>query len=179
MAKNIDQSERELSYEELRASISKTNELTERINARIANDAIKKKCVKCSVELPANADNKRCDDCQIKRNKTIWGWVEAGVYFLGGLFIGYKAGKAIAQAGGSTMTGEAPSDGDWEITICGECEGTGKEECYICEGDGSNPDNDDEECDVCNGDGGVECAVCEGHGKVYHNDDNGEMRPIW
>jgi len=68
-------------------------------------------------------------------------------------------------------------DGDWEIVICGECEGTGKEECYGCDGVGS--DENDDICDVCNGDGGVECAICEGHGKVYHNGDDGEIRPIW
>lgn len=69
------------------------------------------------------------------------------------------------------------SNGDWEIVICGDCSGSGKEDCYECDGGGF--DDNDEVCSVCKGDGGVDCAICEGHGKVYHNGDNGEVRPVW
>jgi hypothetical protein len=51
------------------SSISETNKITNSVNTRTTNDDGKRKCVKCGVELPENVSNKRCDDCNIKRNK--------------------------------------------------------------------------------------------------------------
>ena len=58
-------------------------------------------------------------------------------------------------------------DEDLESVItCPDCEGTGKEECYECEGEGFD-DFEDQTCIVCNGEGAIECAECEGSGSLY------------
>ncbi len=50
---------------------------------------------------------------------------------------------------------------------CGECGGSGMEECPICDGEG---DYNDEVCYYCDGEGYVECPECEGEGEAtYHN----------
>ena len=67
-------------------------------------------------------------------------------------------------------------DGDIEEMIpCPDCEGTGKEECYECEGEGGN---ENENCKVCDGYGDVECSKCEGDCHVYQNMETGEIRRI-
>jgi len=49
---------------------------------------------------------------------------------------------------------------------CPECNGRRKEECYVCEGEGINPDNDNETCSECNGTGELDCALCLDEGRI-------------
>ena len=49
---------------------------------------------------------------------------------------------------------------------CPECNGTRKEECYNCEGDGTNPDDANEVCPECNGTGELDCALCLDEGRI-------------
>lgn len=51
---------------------------------------------------------------------------------------------------------------------CRNCEGTGKIECFRCDGDG--------ECRKCDGQGLVECKRCEGEGKCSRCDGRGYFR---
>lgn len=51
---------------------------------------------------------------------------------------------------------EAP----WTGT-CADCDGSGRVECYLCEGEGSY---NSEICSNCIGDGGMECPDCNGLG---------------
>lgn len=49
---------------------------------------------------------------------------------------------------------------------CADCDGTGRIECNVCEGDGESKS---EVCMPCNGDGGMECPDCHGSGEAtYH-----------
>ena len=60
---------------------------------------------------------------------------------------------------------EEYNDGSWTGIYCEECNGTGKEGCYVCDGDGKNPD-DDEVCPECNGEGEIDCAECLDNGRI-------------
>ena len=57
------------------------------------------------------------------------------------------------------------------IIPCPNCEGTGKEECLICDGD-------DEQCEICDGEGAIDCDMCGGDGQFYQNTETGETRRI-
>ena len=62
---------------------------------------------------------------------------------------------------------------------CPECEGTGKEECFVCEGEGSDPDDDERNCPECNGEGTIECAECEDDTIIFYlNNETGEIRKV-
>jgi len=89
MAKNTEKSERDLSNEAIIAVLSR-----------------KKKCAKCGLELPSDGDSKHCDECQEKRNSTAMRWIEAGISFIGGFFLGYNTAKAISELGSSTSLEE-------------------------------------------------------------------------
>jgi len=49
---------------------------------------------------------------------------------------------------------------------CEACSDTGKEECYVCDGDGLNPDDTDEVCPECKGEGEIDCADCLDNGRI-------------
>ena len=49
---------------------------------------------------------------------------------------------------------------------CPECNGTRKEECYVCEGEGADPDDPDEVCPECKGTGEIDCAECLDAGRI-------------
>lgn len=50
---------------------------------------------------------------------------------------------------------------------CSNCDGSGMEECPICEGEGDTYEMD--VCDYCDGEGYVECSECGGEGEAtYH-----------
>lgn len=66
---------------------------------------------------------------------------------------------------------------EWEMIRCPECDGTGKEDCYECEGEGAD-ELSGEVCTECNGDGSIECAMCGGCGQVYQNTETGEIRSV-
>ena len=57
-------------------------------------------------------------------------------------------------------------DGWYDEGDCPECNGSRKEECYICEGDGINPDDTDEVCPECKGQGEIDCAKCLDEGRI-------------
>ncbi len=49
---------------------------------------------------------------------------------------------------------------------CANCDGSGRIECPVCEGEGGD---DTKVCYYCDGDGGVECPECDGEGEAtYH-----------
>jgi len=49
---------------------------------------------------------------------------------------------------------------------CADCDGTGRVECDVCEGEG---EYNSKVCMACNGDGGMECPDCGGSGEAtYH-----------
>jgi len=61
---------------------------------------------------------------------------------------------------------EDNDDSSWTGAYCEECNGTGKEECYVCDGEGVNPDNTNEVCPACNGEVKIDCADCLDNGRI-------------
>ncbi len=50
---------------------------------------------------------------------------------------------------------------------CAECDGTGRIECDVCEGEG---EYNSEVCTSCNGEGDMECPYCGGTGEATYKE---------
>ncbi|XMB85483.1 hypothetical protein RJG79_08635 [Mycoplasmatota bacterium WC44] len=67
------------------------------------------------------------------------------------------------------QNGDKNSNEDSWTGPCADCDGSGRVECNVCEGEG---EFNSEICTTCNGDGGMECPDCNGSGEATYYKGN-------